>query len=209
MAAGTPGFLSPARPADEEDVRRLVRLADRLRDLDAVRDHDLAGAEPARRVREERRATITSRARRRIGRAARAPARRARRRALELDDVRLAGRKRGDRKAANGRGRGRHPALPAAPRARTRGGRPEEHASHGRRRRFPTSVAVGDPKWRKTPARRPRPPPRRPQGSTASATKSPATSLVPRVRRRQDDDLHGGGGEDDGAASASNANTKK
>ena len=61
-------------------------------------------------------------------------------RAPELDDVRLAGRERGEaRTGASARGRGRHRAQPVAPPVRSetrKAGR--SSASHGRRRRLPT-----------------------------------------------------------------------
>ena len=131
-----------AQPAGEEDVRRLVRLADLGRDLDAVRDHaHLARAERARAAsaRNVDAASTTPRARGRSGRTSHGrAARELDVRPPDLEHERLPGRERRERRREPV---GVHDVGVArrAPRgrARTRRGTPARAAtSHGAARRF-------------------------------------------------------------------------
>ena len=204
-------------PADEEDVRRLLGLADRLGDLDPARDHaHLARAELARRVGEGLRGRDRQpRAAQERPEEPRRPPRELDVGAPELDDERLPGRERGERRREPVRVDEVGVARRAARRARERDEERRQRAARA------TAAGAGCPT---IPWPYAIPKCRNDAGETTSTSTPSArrrldrvadeeagdVPLVPRVRRRQDDDLHGRRrAKTIGAASASIANAKK
>ena len=203
--------------ADEEHVRRILRLADRLRDLDPARDRRAPRAHRARARQSARdsEAAIASRARRRIGRKSQG-ARRATSTSVPQSwttyglPVASAARPEGSQCAWT------RSASRAARRAGTR--EDDEKSRQEQREPRPPAQIPGDP----VPVGDAEVAERRrrddldlhslgPHGLDRVTDEEPShVPLVPRVRGRQDDDLHWRRrAKTIGAASASIANAKK